>query len=104
LERQKRYNVENFDKILECQKRYRVNNSDKVAKYHKKYDSQYRLSNPGIFNAYNAKRRAAKLQRTPAWADLEAIKQIYADCAEINIAAKLAGCTEKFVVDHIIPC
>jgi len=29
--------------------------------------------------------------------------EIYKDCTEINLAAKTAGCPEKFVVDHIIP-
>ena len=42
-------------------------------------------------NAINAKRRAAKLQRTPAWADLEAIRQFY------------AGCPKGYEVDHIVP-
>lgn len=39
----------------------------------------------------NNKRRAAKIQRTPSWADLEAIKQFYKNCPP--------GMT----VDHIIP-
>lgn len=37
------------------------------------------------------KRKAAKLQRTPSWANLEAIKAIYQDCPEGH------------QVDHIIP-
>ena len=40
---------------------------------------------------FNAKRRAAKLQRTPAWADLEAIKKFYDNCPE------------GYAVDHIVP-
>ncbi len=39
----------------------------------------------------NTKRRAAKLQRTPMWSDLEAIKDIYLTCPD------------GFHVDHIIP-
>lgn len=50
-----------------------------------------------------ARRRAKKLNATVAWANNQAIKEVYMDCESINIAAKLAGCTEKFVVDHIIP-
>ena len=42
-------------------------------------------------NSLNAKRRSAKLQRTPAWADLEAIKQFYAECPK------------GYEVDHIVP-
>lgn len=74
-------------------------NSDKA-----KADAKlYREANPGKILAHNAKRRSAKLQRTPIWTDLEAIKQVYIDCIEINMAAKLAGCVETFVVDHIVP-
>lgn len=40
---------------------------------------------------YTAKRRAAKLQRTPAWADHEAIKAMY------------ISCPEGYHVDHIVP-
>ena len=42
-------------------------------------------------NAINAKRRASRLQRTPAWADLEAIKQFYLNCPK------------GYHVDHIVP-
>ncbi len=53
-----------------------------------------RMQDPAYRNAKNARtnaRRAAKLQRTPAWSDLEAIKQIYLDRPEDHH------------VDHIIP-
>lgn len=56
-----------------------------------KYSANWRKANPGKRNALNAKRRAAKLQRTPKWADLEAIKQFYINCPE------------GYDVDHIIP-
>ena len=38
-----------------------------------------------------AKRRSSKLQRTPAWADLKAIRQFYANCPK------------GYHVDHIVP-
>ena len=44
-----------------------------------------------VRNATDAKRRSAKLQRTPAWADLKAIKQFYLNCPE------------GYHVDHIVP-
>ena len=59
--------------------------------------------NRGRVNANTAKRKAAKLQRIPSWVDLSAIKKVYDECAEINLAAATAGCTEKFEVDHIYP-
>ena len=40
---------------------------------------------------YNAQRRAAKLKATPKWANLEAIRAIYAKCPK------------GYHVDHVIP-
>lgn len=47
--------------------------------------------NKTLYTEKSAKRRAAKLQATPVWADKAKIKQVYLDCP--------AG----FHVDHIIP-
>ena len=44
-----------------------------------------------VRNATDAKRRASKLQRTPKWADLKAIKQFYLNCPE------------GYHVDHDVP-
>jgi len=46
---------------------------------------------------YGAKRRAAEMQRTPAWADLDAIKVVYQDAAEFRAAGL------EVDVDHYIP-
>jgi len=40
----------------------------------------WRKANPGKRRSYKAKRRAAKLQATPAWADLKKIEEIYLNC------------------------
>jgi hypothetical protein len=47
--------------------------------------------NPGIWNHYGAKRRAAIRQRTPSWADLQSIKQFYINCPDGHH------------VDHVVP-
>jgi len=52
----------------------------------------YKKANPSKVNANNAVRRARKLQATPQWADLEAIKKIY---EEAHAAGKH--------VDHAVP-
>jgi len=59
----------------------------------RKVRNKYRSSIKGLKlrNAAQAKRRAAKLQRTPAWADLKAIKQFYLNCPK------------GYQVDHIVP-
>lgn len=95
----KAYYKANPDKAQAASKAYKEANPDKI----KMIKKAWQTSNLDKANASNAKRRAAKLKRTPSWADLETTKQVYADCKEINLAAATAGCSEKFVVDHIIP-
>lgn len=65
---------------------WQKNNPEKV--------KQYRLAEKisGKSAAKAAKRRAAKLQATPAWADLEEIKNVYLEAQYFDMH-----------VDHIIP-
>lgn len=44
-----------------------------------------------LSNARGAKRRAAKLQATPEWADIEKIREFYLECPEGHH------------VDHVVP-
>jgi hypothetical protein len=69
-------------------KEWRVNNSEYTKKYHKKW----RKNNRGIINAHSSKRRAAKLQAAPSWANKKTIDMIYSIA---NICNK--------TVDHIVP-
>jgi len=58
-------------------------------------------ANPGKKNRSWAMRKAAKLQRTPAWltpADFSAIEQFYAEAARLSDLTGIA-----FEVDHILP-
>ena len=52
---------------------------------------RWKKENPELVNANTAKRRAAKLQAIPPWADLEKIKDFYKNCPE------------EHHVDHIVP-
>lgn len=52
----------------------------------------WRAKNRAHHNAYKAKRRAEKRQRTPAWADMETIKDFYAEANYFGME-----------VDHIVP-
>lgn len=58
----------------------------------------YRAAHPGFVAAKQAKRRAQELRATPAWADLDAIKRIYAKAARLS---RETGIPHH--VDHIIP-
>ncbi|MFZ4411500.1 MAG: hypothetical protein ACOYOV_00355 [Bacteroidales bacterium] len=62
---------------------------------------QYRKENAGKMNSNKAKRRAAKLQRTPKWLtkeDFNKIKAIYMEAARLT---KETGLSHQ--VDHILP-
>ena len=76
---------------VECGRSY----SQRWAKHNKTRRSitnrNLHQKNPKTHARLEAKRRADKLNRTPPWADLKKIDQIYADCPE------------EMTVDHIIP-
>ena len=69
--------------------KYAKTEKGKLANY--KRCKKYANGNRTLINALSAKRRSSKLQRTPAWADLEAIKQFYLNCPK------------GYHVDHIVP-
>lgn len=58
----------------------------------------WRKRNSAAVRALNAKRHAAKLQRTPAWADHAAIRAVYEESARLT---KETGIQHH--VDHIVP-
>ena len=55
-------------------------------------DAAYRLANPAARCARQMARHCAKIQRTPAWSDLAAIKLVYVEAAKRDLT-----------VDHIVP-
>jgi hypothetical protein len=58
----------------------------------------YLAARPGFSAAVRAKRRAQEIRATPPWADLDAIKEIYAEAARIS---RETGIPHH--VDHRIP-
>ena len=85
---------------VECVKRYtkKRDSTPRRREYDRKRKLRWAKENPEKHNARCAARRAAKLQRTPAWADLEAIARIYAQARLMTI---VTGWPHH--VDHIIP-
>jgi hypothetical protein len=59
---------------------------------------EYARSNRALYAHYSNKRRATLLNATPLWADLDAIKRIYDECARVTLATGV-----EHHVDHIIP-
>lgn len=86
-EANRKWRQKNLKKCLEDSRRWRQENTDR----HDELIRKWREENPAIVAAYCAKYRAAKLERTPPWADLDLINKFYECCP--------AGCH----VDHIIP-
>lgn len=89
---------------IECKRSYnRGDNAKAQREYYrwvgegpskkKQQDLEYRQTKRGLAvrNAIRARRRAAKLQRTPSWSEVEAINLFYQNCPQ------------GYEVDHIIP-
>lgn len=92
----KKYYDTNADELnRKCRESYYENHADRTAQQ-KEYRQTARGRAAHIAKA-NA-RRAAKLQRTPAWADMEAIKSLYEESARLQ---DLTGI--EFHIDHVIP-
>jgi hypothetical protein len=100
--RMREYRKANPEKAREACKKYRESrpgeNYERVKEWRasnpsKRHEQQKRhyKSHQGSYVAKVAKRKAAKLQRTPAWADLDAIRDFYENRPEGHH------------VDHIVP-
>jgi hypothetical protein len=83
----KKYNKKHPEKTLASNQIYRENNKEKERERRK---SNY-YKNKAYSRAGVAKRKAAKLNQTPKWADLKGIQKFYENCPEGH------------EVDHIIP-
>ena len=103
------YRANNKSKIAVSNKRYKQANAASVRKkdkewrddnkeHLKEYKAEYVKHNRGKVVALCNKRRAAKLNATPLWADKEAIDRMY---IVSNFLTNKLG--EPHHVDHIIP-
>lgn len=93
-ERQKKLNLKRIRENPDKHSKYNRDkyNSDPKWKQTKKiYGEKYAKLHFNKKRAQSAKRRCAKLKRTPKWANLKEIKNIYDNCPK------------GMVVDHIIP-
>jgi len=99
--RVKAYRIANREKKAEADKKYHEANKEKIKAYLFEYKKMYRKLKPSKLNALEAKRRAAKIQRTPAWLtefDLLKIECLYQVAA---MYSRESG--QAWHVDHIIP-
>lgn len=94
LQDQQNY-TKNAIRRKELSETYKRSNASHVAQTYQ----QWRRTNRGRVNALLNKRRSAVHKRTPPWANMAAIDQIYEQCAELN---RIHG-DRSYHVDHIIP-
>ena len=88
------WNKSNRERISNHNRKYRELNPEKV----REVVRRWRRENPGKKGALNTKYRANKLNRTPPWADLNTIAEVYELAQAMT---KITGIT--YSVDHIIP-
>lgn len=88
------YNKNNKEKVRLVSKEWRQENSERA----KQTGSIWAKKNSDKKVAASARRRAKKLQATPAWADHEWIERFYKLAREMT-----AKYGVKFTVDHTVP-
>ena len=105
LEQQRQYREENRERLREKKRQYTEANHELVLERNRQYReanhekiSEWRRQNAEKIAAFSAKRRAAKICRTPAWSDLEHIKLFYEARQAISEATG-----RDYHVDHEIP-
>lgn len=81
-------------KRVAASKQYREQNLDRF----QEMQAAWRAANPHVNAHHVGLRRTRKLQATPAWTDLKAVKAIYKRAAEMN---RTTG--QRWHVDHEIP-
>jgi hypothetical protein len=77
-----------------AEQKYRESNVDKVREKCRKWEKQ----NPHKRGVITSKRRSAKLNATPAWADHNAIRTLYEKAHEFSMPTG-----ERWEVDHVVP-
>jgi len=95
--REKAYYQNNPDKVKASAKAYYQNNSEKI----KARKKAYQQNNSDKVNAYNAKRRATKLNATPSWLTGPQEAHIKRTYALATLMKEITG--KDHHVDHIIP-
>ncbi len=102
-EYKKQWYQDNKDYCDEYSKKYKEKNKSNVDKYQKEYqkqwDKQHLIDNRDKVYAKNARRRAQKLNQTPANASMSEIQKFYSICCYMNSIS--VNC--KWHVDHIYP-
>jgi hypothetical protein len=109
LQRCKEYRQNNPDKVSQWQKEYYQNNQGRILQRRKEHHQvnrgrilqrhkEYHQNNRDKARAKSARKRAAKRNATPPWADKAVIEAIYAEALWFQDFT-----CEPYHVDHIVP-
>lgn len=90
----KNWRDKNKERVRETNQNYYKNNKDQE----KDRARRWAENNPDRKRANNATRRAARINRTPAWADPDRIDEIYRTAAEVSAETGI-----PHHVDHVMP-
>lgn len=93
-QRNREYFERNREKKIAALKRWGAENPEK----RKETQKRWYEANAARRNYYSSKRRADEIKATPAWADLDAIRAIYAEAARITAETGV-----PHHVDHFYP-
>lgn len=94
----KKWTAANREQRRAIEYSWRARNPDKVKAMGARAGAAWSKKNSGKRNAMTMKRVAAKRQRTPQWADLQAIEAFYVEAARLS---RETGVPHE--VDHIVP-
>jgi hypothetical protein len=94
----KLYEAKNRERIRQRKKKYFEANRDACNARSTASILKRQKAEPEVFAARNAERAAAKLERTPKWADKKAIKVFYEEARRLTEETGV-----QHHVDHIIP-
>src|ERR1017187_1957282 len=97
----KEYFINYYEKNTEHIKEYEKTRYKTNPEYKKEWGKEWRQEHPAENAAKTAKRRSAKLQRTPIWLTKDELNQIQVLYKRSMFLTKLYG--TSFHVDHIIP-
>ena len=89
--------IDNPDKKAEQRRNWKKRNPENT----RKHNDIYKAKNPHKFNAYNGKRRAAKLLRTPKWLTADDLFMIEEAYHLAKLRTEILGI--QYHVDHILP-
>ncbi len=94
----KKWRDENRDKHIAAVKKWRDANPGKVAEMNSKGGKKWATNNKAVRMASVRNRQAAKLKRTPAWADKEKMKAMYIEAQRLTDETGI-----PHEVDHFYP-